>query len=933
MFPRAFLLWWKGVPAAQPRDVIVGRSRHLAFLDRALHGAEAGRPMSVLLVGAPGMGKTLLLEHAGREAMTRGWLVASATGCENSRRSTQSLAHDLVHALARGLHLDEVPDPSATALRDLVYDATQTQPVLLLVDDLQWADKESLAILTSATGRLAGARALVLAAGRAPVADDRGLSSWSRLDVGPLADDDAVVLLRRSIRRPLAPDQALRVARSLESCPLALVEVQRLLTPEQIEGSQPLPDPVPVHDRLRQAWRSTAESLDEPTRRALLALAVLGPGDAMLVHEVLTTLGARATDLAAALEAGLVRRTDGAPSIVSATVRAGVLDGHDVDEVRAMHRLVADTAVRTHQPPAVVVEHLSAVTTTSDDQVADLLEHQARRAEARDQPDAAAGAWLAAAQVSADPQTRVRRAVQAARVWLTQSTSATGAQDLLRLLRDLPLGPDDLVWLEWVRSEVLAETDLSRAATSALAAAHHAAVSTPTLTAWLLWDTAATAWMAGEPNLALRATHELQQRMRDGHDAGIGVPPWLPAAVHGTALLIAGRYREGTRLVARARQQAEHWTETASTPVTELLTVVALDELMMTDSATTRARAQALAARLGSDQGSAAAAVGVVQAWRSYRLGRWTAAVRLAENAVDMARGTGASAEERSALSLLAEIAAVRDPPDIASARVITLRQRARAAGDRRAVVSADYAEGVRHLCADDLPQAVLALERVADSALWGRSCSDAPLAGRITLVEAYLRSCDRTAATQLVGDLMPRLVDLQMIDPDAAAVASRLLALVADDDHGDELFERALSQHAAGRDPASRARTQLAFGRRLLDRSRPDQAQRELARALTGFETLGAAGWSRVTRRLVDRCRPIDDVGRAERDPLGDLTAQERRVALAVATGATNHEVADQLYLSVRTVEFHLSHIFAKLGLHHRSELARIVGSTATTP
>jgi DNA-binding NarL/FixJ family response regulator len=909
--------------------VIVGRSGLLTSLDQAMQAAEGGQHVSLLLVGPPGMGKTLLLEHARDRASTRGWLVATAAAPVGGTETALALVHDLMHSLAHELNLPSAPDSTATVLRDLLCDASTTRPVLVVADNLQWADEQSLAVLALASGRLTATRTLVLAAGRPPIGDDRRLVAWRQVEVGPLAEPDAVSLLRRSMRRPLDPEQARRIVRSLDCTPLAIVEVHRLLTPSQIAGAEPIPDPQPVHDRLRRAWCSTVAELTERTRQALLALAVLDGSDAALLDTVLTELGCGRSDLDPAQAAGLVRSARGqAPAVVSHVARAAVLDSHETDVVRAMHRLVAETAQRLGRPPPVVIRHLGAAAGAGDAHVADLLEQQARRAEDRDEPDESARAWTAAAQATTDPGRRAARAVQAARIWLAESTSPTGAHELLDLLADLPLPAHDVVWREWLRAEVLAETDLSRAATSALVAAQHAAATTPTLTPWLLWNAAATAWMAGEPTLALQAAEQLHRWCRDrpGGD-GDGAPGWLGDAVHGVALLMGGRTCEGAREVCAAREQASRWAESDRTPLAELLTVVALDELLMVDTTSARARVQALAARLAGEEGSAHAAVAVIQAWRSHRQGRWHAAAVLAQEAADVARAVGASAEERSALSLLAELSVARDSPEAARVVLATLRRRATQAGDRRAMASADYAEGMLALARDDPQAAVSALERVSLCPLWGRGCTDAPLAGRIDLVEAYLGTGDRSAARDLCSTLAPRLAALGDVDPDARAVRTRLLALLADDHEIDSLFRTALAQHAAGGDQAAAARTHLAYARRLLDAHRGEAAEHELRQAQAGFAQLGASSWTRAVRALLDRAGP-DRV--APEDPLAPLTTQERRVALAVATGATNHEVAEMLFLSVRTVEFHLSNVFRKLGLHRRSELAHLVGAGA---
>jgi DNA-binding NarL/FixJ family response regulator len=929
--------------------VIVGRASLLSSLDQALDAAEGGRASTLLLLGDPGMGKTVVIDEVRRAAVRRGWSVVVAAAPEASPEVAFALVQDVVHdllaragRLAAGEHeaLARILDPRrwqvqpvATALRDLLLDAAGQRPVLVLIDDLHWADDDSVSAVALAAARIAGERVAIMATAWPSMGTDPRLLAWSHVHLGPLVEADAVAVLQSVVSFPLDPEQASRVARSLGHCPSALVECERLLSPAQIIGSDPLPELVPVGERLRHEWGLVVAGLPEATRQALLAVSVLDASYPAPMHGVLTAVGCTERDLEPAVRHGLlVPGRRGTLTTADALVRAAVLDAHEPGDIQAMHRLVADTAIRLESPPAVAIYHLRRSASLGDASVVAKLESQAERARDRGQPEVEARAWQAAAELTEDADARATRAVRAARVWLSEATTVEGAEPLLALLNETRLDSADTVWREWTRAEVLAGTNLADSAAAALLAAEHAESTQPTLVPWLLWDAAATSWMADDPDLALLAATRLMAWSTSGAMVEPAhVPGWLASAVLGAAYLHAGRTRDGADLVRVARSASNGWRADSSTPLSQLVNVVALDELLLADGTHQRARVQDLLGRLADDRGNTRSSVLTIQGWRSYRRGDWAAARSHAMEAIELACAVRAPTEERSALMLLAlmesayahvsgDTEAARSPGDV----VARLRHQASQVGDSRAWAAADRADGLEALVAGRIGDATVALQRACGARCRGRGVTDAPLAATVDLVEASVRAGDIGTATAVAGRALGTLSELSSLDPDAAALGARVRALVANGNDADAAFDRAVAAHDVGHDEFEAARTRMLRGEHLRRTRRPSAARQDLLTAAVQFDRLGATAWGQRARR---EARP-GRRGQREHDPSWRtrLTAQEQRVALEVSRGATNAEVGAVLTLSPRTVECHLASAYRKLGVRNRVELADLV-------
>lgn len=918
------------------------------MLEDALCADSPPTGRAVLVSGDVGMGKSALLAAAARRATELGHQVLRAAARPGSAAEPWRLLAELLRPLlaGQGGGADDVQrllvagcfdvGEGATVPRlarcavALVAGASHRVPVLLLLDDLQWADPESLAAVSLASSQWGPqARVVVLGAWRGPSPPDERLRHWRLLPLGPLPEQDAVRLLRASTAVPLSTDRARVLAHRLGRCPLALVECDRVLEPRQVSGGEPLPDPLPLHQHLRAAWCGVVDALPSRARAALEVTCVLTTTRLDLLAAVLAQEGLDLADLDPAADAGLLH-WPGPDSPASAPATAGPLLVSAVRGTvprarhRRVHRLAADAARRLALPPDVCVRHLRAAAEPGDEAVATALEQEGERAHSLDLPAVAAQAWLTAAEVSPTVTARSRLAVRAARTWLTECTTAEDGARLVRTLAGLELAPDQVVWRDWLRAEVLADSDLAASAAALASAAARARTATPNLVGPLLLSTVVTAWLAGDPGLGLRAATDLR-RWQDGSGGNDGLPPWCGTAVLGVAHLQAGEPLLAATAVRMARRQALAWEVDDATPVHLLVHTVTVDDLLLLSGAVPDRRLSELARRLADDDAAALAGVRLAQAWRARRRGDWTRARMLLDEGQALARAVRASAQEVSGLALLTELDALGGDAGLAD-HLDELRRRTARVGDRLGAAHAERAAGLALLAAGRPEQAVVHLEAAAAAPCLGRGVGDAPLGAAVDLVEALVQVGDLPGARARLQALEPLLEPHP--DPAATPALHRCRGLVEQDAQAAAReLGLALAADGSPSDPFEQARTGLLLGEQLRRSRQRSQARHELGVAAARFDGMGARPWARRARREL-RAAGAPSAVDGPVEGLASLTPQERLVAQAVAEGASTREAAQALVLSPRTVEYHLGNAYRKLGVCNRAGLARVIGS-----
>lgn len=898
---------------------IIGREVELssvfAFLD------DVPDALSVLaLEGEAGIGKSTLWRAGVEHARTRGWRVLSSRPAEAER----SLAHlglgDLFEqvlddvlpalpvprrrALEIALLLEEAGDVAVDAralgiaTRSALQLLAEERPLLVAIDDLQWFDAASANALTFALRRLVASPVLLLVAVRSaePALSELeravGPDGIRRLPVGPLSIGALHRLLRDRLDRPFGRQTLLRIHERSGGNPFFAIELARVLD----AGADPA-RPLPVPETLDELVRARISELPAATRKALALASALGTTS----EPLLELAGAAGEELAPALDAEVIERADGSIRFTHPLLSSVLYEdlGEDREDV---HRRIAHIV----DDPLLRARHLALSRREPDGDVAAELDAAVSLAAERGAP--ALAAELAELALRLTPPVageRRRRALAAARAhhaageWTRARTIATA---LLAETEDGSLRADALV--------LLAELESVGRAVPLLEEALGEAVSRPALQSEihcrLAW---ATRFRSGYVRALehARAALELAEGLDDdvlraragvvhailGWLAGDADAPALPARADDFASALGGE---------RSVQEATLAVVNTFAPSARREEARALLEREYRDSCER------------DEPRSARALWGL--SWIEFWAGRWALAAEHAARAHDISSQYGlevpqdhlpialvavhrgqldlARRHSERALALAEEQFGLRPPQHVAILGLVALgagdlREAAARLGEAdRQAAGLGWGEPSIRWWSADLVELQLELGRIDDAVpVLDRWEEDATRLGREWVLAQVTRCRGLVAAAR--GDLEQALA----------------------------LLEQAIAEHEAVGDPFGRARALLGLGvvRRRGHRKRP--AREAIDAAVDAFETIGASGWAAKARAELARIG-----GRAPRD--GELTPTERRLAELVAEGRSNKEIAAALFVTPKTVGTTLSRLYAKLGVHSRTELIR---------
>jgi DNA-binding CsgD family transcriptional regulator len=904
------------VPGSAQRDaepMLYGRGEQLAAINRLLDGMRSGRAGSLVLRGEAGIGKTALLDAAADKAA--GARMLRVTGVE----SESELPFAGLHALLRPV-LDDVgalPERQAMALRgalgmadaeaavadrflvglgvlSLVAELAEGRPVLLLVDDAQWVDRASADALVFAARRLHAERAAVLAAAR-DEPPGGGLPGLPELRVGGLDQASAGRLLAGKGLALAVRDQLIADA---AGNPLALIELSRGLSAGQRAGSVtplPLPGASPA-DRVQGAFLARVTALPEASRRAVLVAALGGMAPLAEVSRAIAGAGGSLTDLAAAERAGLVRVTPAGIVFTHPLVRAAVLAGSDVAERAAAHRALAGVLDGDRR-----AWHLAALADGPDEQVAAELDAAARNAGVRGSAAAMSAAYERAAGLSADPAAEGRRLILAADAALAAGQLPRAA-DLAEQANQLAADPVQAATLAKVRAVL--QFDVGRYADAAgfmLDAAVLLGRAEPGTAQAMVIAAVALLWANGGP-----ARPDLERR------AASMLPPAEASLVefmHAVRRLQDGDTRAPVAVAARPDRRSLPFSAGSAQMFFDLIGG---------DVPAVRRGAAGLAVQCRDTGAVGSLADTLVYLASAQALaGEFLDAMATVEEGLRIAADTGQAALIGELTAIAALVAAITGDQEACRARAAQLRDLP-AGRQAMARPRADLALALLDLGAGRYQAALNGMQAVAAGP--GRRLPQL-LYTYPDHVEAAVRCGRPDLAARPLAQFTAWAGAIGQ--PWAESVAARCAALTAGDADAERLYRRAVAAHEGVGRPFEQARTRLLYGEWLRRGQRRADAREQLLAAAAAFIQMGAAPWrDRAEAEL--RAAGAAPSAVAADDPLARLTPQELQVVRLAADGASNKQIGAQLFLSPRTVGYHLYNAFPKLGVTAREELAR---------
>ncbi|MEV0623870.1 AAA family ATPase [Nonomuraea sp. NPDC050404] len=910
-----------------PRRELQGRREECRALERLLENAKAGRSQAVVLRGEAGVGKSALVDH----------LVANARGCRTLRvagtESEMELAFAGLHqlclpmieriahlpgpqrdalAVALGLSEGRAPDRFLVGLAvlSLLAGAAEERPLVCVVDDAQWLDQVSLQTLAFVARRLLAERVALVFAVRTSAqgtADD-DLRGLRELVIRGLRDDDARALLDSVVPGRLDERVRDQLVAETDGNPLALLELPRGLSVAELAGGFGRPDARPLASQIEQSFLRRIEQLPDATQRLLLVASAEPVGNVSLVRRAAGRLGIGAEAAAAAEAAGLIEFGPWTrfrhPLVRSAAYRAA-----DRRERRDVHRALAEVTDPRSDPDRRAW-HRAHAAVEPDEAVAGELERSAGRAQARGGLAAAAAFLRRAAELTPDPAGRGARALAAARATF-EAGDPDAALDLLTAAQLVPM--DDLRrgrvarlrgQIVFARSRggeavpllldaagELKPADPGQAREAYLEAIGSAVHSGRLGAPGALRKVAAEAARAAPPGpwpprLADMLLDGMVKRFAEGYVAGA---PRLKRALRAFRQEAGANGDDNMRwlwmtwLTAADQWDDATWHELTTPAIREARETGALNFLPL--ALTYRAAEHVYA-------------------------GEFDAAVAYIEESNAILKVTG------NTLLLYATLLHLVWSGEVKALAILeTGDEMARSWGEGRAIGVRNYMEAVLYNGLGQHQNARASAERACehdDLGVYGLSLYE--------LIEAAVRCDAPEAATAALRQIEERATASGTDWALGLLACSR--ALLSYGEAADVLYREAIEHLRRCRVAVHLARAHLVYGEWLRRENRRADAREHLRTAYEMLQGFGAKAFAeRARRELQATGETVRGRGAATSD---GLTPQEGQIARLARDGLSNPEIGAQVFLSPRTVEYHLGKVFTKLAITSRHELAQ---------
>jgi DNA-binding CsgD family transcriptional regulator len=887
-------------------------------LDRFVAGVRAGEGRALVVRGEPGVGKTALLDYLAGQAS--GCLIARAMGVQSEMELAFAALHQLCapmldHATslpapqraalqtAFGLSAGPVPDRFLVGLAvlGLLSESAGERPLVCVVDDQQWLDHASAQALGFAARRLAAEPVGVVFGARIP---DQNVVGIPELVVGGLADDDARTLLESVLAGPLDEQVMERIIADSHGNPLALLELPRGLTPAQLTGGFGVGSAAPLAGRIEESFGRQLDRLPAQTRR-LMQLAAADPsGDPVLVWRAAGLLAIGAGAAGPAAEAGLAE-FGARVRFRHPLVRAVAYRSASLESRQELHRALAEVTDPDVDPDRRAW-HRAQAAPGPDEDVATELEQSAGRARRRGGLAAAAAFLERAAGLTLDPARRAQRALAAAQA-KHQAGALDAALGLLAMAQAGPLDELQRALCDLLRAQIAFASSHGRdAAPLLLSAAQRLEALDVRLARETYLEAFTAALFVGRLSPAVGDVARAARRAPAPPDPA-RAPDLL---LDGLALLITEGYAAGTPALRRALLAFRDQDISVERGLSWLWLAERVAMALWDDETW-----QILASRHVALAREAGALSELPLAIRSRILlhthtGELQQGEALIAEAQAVADATGSQLGPYGATGLAAWRGRETEAAELIQATLDGVSSR----GEGRGVTS-HYAAALLYNGLGRYDEAAAAAEVVVeydDVGVLGWSLTE--------LVEAAVRS----GRPERAADALKRLVETTRASGTdwALGTEARSRALLSQGEAAENSYREAIERLGRTRMRPALARAHLLFGEWLRRENRRRDARAELWTAHGLFTTMGIEGFAERARR--ELLATGERVRNRTVETVSELTAQEAYIARLAVDGRTNVEIGTQLFLSARTVEWHLGKVYTKLGIGSRRDLRR---------
>jgi len=913
------------MPKIDPGLALRGRRTECNALDRLLTSVRAGQSQVLVIRGEPGIGKSALLEY----------LVRSASGCRIARAAGHEYEMELAYA---GLHQlcaplldlrERLPGPQGDALATafgmsaapapdrfvvslgvlgLLSEVAEEQPLIWVIDDAQWLDQASALTLAFVARRLLAESVCLVFSVREP-SHVPELAGLPELVIGGLGDDDARVLLDSVLPGRLDELVRDRIVAEARGNPLALLELPRGLTAAELAGGFGVLDVTPLASRIEESFLRRLDSLPTETQRLLVTAAAEPVGDATLLWRAAGRLGLGTDAAAPAQAAGLVDFR-GRVRFRHPLVRSAVYQAASLSDREQAHLALAE-ATDPEVEPERRAWHRSHATAVPDEDIATELERSASRAADRGGIAAAAAFLERAAELTPDSAERGRRALAAAQAKIESGAPET-ARELLAVAEMCSLDTLQRARLTRLRAEIVfALRRGSDAPPLLLDAAERLASLDGVAAREAYLEALGAAIFAGRLNERV-GPREVAAAART---APSGREPSRP-----TDLLLDGlatRFTEGyVAGVPPLRSALDAFGREEGCDEAEFMRWFWLPWLVAGDLWDDELwyRLATRAVRLGRASG----ALNVLPLALGYRAavhlhaGEFAAASALTEEAYAITEATGNAPVKFYSLLLAAWRGVETDALDEMNWGL----ENAIARGEGRGIGGFAYATAVLYNGLGRYEDALASAQRVCeyeDLGVFGFSL--------VELVEAGARSGAYEEAAGALRQLEERT---SAAGTDwGLGIQARSRALLLEGADADSLYRDAIERLERTRIAVELGRAHLVYGEWLRRENRRLDAREHLRIADDMFSRAGAEAFAERTRR--ELLATGETARRRSSETLGILTAQEAQIARLAQEGLSNPEIGAQLFISPRTVQYHLHKVFQKLEITSRNQLGRV--------